>query len=239
MKHTLIAALIASGIALAQAQTPQQYTVGSGQGLQNLPANTPVMPAHAAKKRRNIPVKHLDLSSGSARVSGSVRGLGVAVYRFHGQAGQTIRISRNQSTRQIDAAVFHPGDGQRFADGQVLPQSGEYELRIVNIRKDAARNKKPRSYNITFSLQGGGNPATDTPVQTGPADIHSRHGHVTGGPTHYRYAHPHGNMRQSHAAPAIQHMQSGHQHYGGVGYNAQGVPSAAEAGVRPIRLNGQ
>ncbi|MDO4777127.1 MAG: hypothetical protein Q4A06_06680 [Cardiobacteriaceae bacterium] len=238
MKHTLIiAAILASSMAMAQ--QPQQYTVGQP-GLQNLPANTPVMPAHAAQKRRNIPVKNLDLSQGSARVSGSVRGLKTAIYRFHGQAGQTIHITRNQSTRQIDAGVFRPEDGKRFADGQVLPQNGEYELRIVNIRKDAARNKKPRRYDITFSLQGGGNPATDTPVQTGPADIHSRHGHVSGGPTHYRYAHPHGNMRQDqrtatmHARP-----QSGHQHYGGAGYHAQGVPSAAEAGVRPIRLKGQ
>lgn len=239
MKHTLIlAAILASGIALAQ--QPQQYTVGQS-GLQNLPADAPLMPAHAAKKRRNIPVRTLDLSDGREHIQGSVRGLQVAVYRFQAPAGSIVRITRNKSTRQIDAGVFRPDDGKRFADGQVLPDSGEYELRIVNIRKDAARNKKARHYNLTFRLENGGNPATDTPVQTGAADIYSRHGNVHNGPTHYRYAQPHGNTRQhnpgrinTQAAP-----QSGHQHYGGAGYHAQGVPSAAEAGVRPIRLNGQ
>ena len=239
MKHTLIAVLLAASLGAAHAQQPQQYSVGS-QGLQNLPANTPLMPANAANARRKIPVQTLDLSRGSAKVSGSVRGLQAAVYRFQAPAGSVVNITHNSSTKQIDAGVFRPTDGRRFANGQVLPEGGEYELRIVNIRKDAARNKKARSYNFTFNLQGGGNPGVDTPVQTGAADIYSSHGFVQNGPTHYRYAQPHQGQRPG-AAPASVRVNSGqaHQHYGGAGYNAQGVPSAAEAGKRPIRLKGQ
>lgn len=184
IKHTLIAALLAGSLSLAHAQQPQQYTVGT-HNLQNLPANAPLMPANAAKARSRIPVNTLDLRNGSARVSGSVRGLQAAVYRFHAPAGSIVRITHNNSTRQIDAGVFRPQDGRRFADGQVLPEGGEYELRIVNIRKDAARNKKARRYNFTFSLQGGSHLGVDTPVQTGPADIYSRHGNVQNGPTHW------------------------------------------------------
>lgn len=236
MKHLLSAALLAACLGAAHAQQPQQYTVGSNT-LQNLPANTPLMPANAAAARRNIPVHTLDLSRGSTTVSGSVRGLQAAVYRFQAPAGSVVHISHNNSTRQIDAGVFRPTDGRRFANGQILPEGGEYELRIVNIRKDAARNKTARRYNFTFSLQGGGNPATDTPVQTGPADIYSNHGNVQNGPTHYRYAYPHPGQAGTPAAARM--VGSGHQHYGGAGYNAQGVPSAAEAGQRPIRLQGQ
>lgn len=242
IKHTLIAALLAGSLSLAHAQQPQQYTVGT-HNLQNLPANAPLMPANAAKARSRIPVNTLDLRNGSARVSGSVRGLQAAVYRFHAPAGSIVRITHNNSTRQIDAGVFRPQDGRRFADGQVLPEGGEYELRIVNIRKDAARNKKARRYNFTFSLQGGSHPGVDTPVQTGPADIYSRHGNVQNGPTHYRYAHPHNATPQGRAprTPAAVRVnpQGSHQHYGGAGYHAHGVPSAAEAGKQPIRLRGQ
>lgn len=247
MKKTILAAaLLAASLGIARAQQPQHYTVGTHQ-LQPAGGNTAQMPANAARARGNIPVKTLDLSRGSAKVSGSVRGLQTAVYRFHAPAGSIVDITRNNSTKQIDAGIFRPSDGRRFADGQVLPEGGEYELRIVNIRRDAARNKKPRHYNFTFTLQSGGHPGTDTPVQTGPADIYSRHGNVQNGPTHYRYAHGHiAQPRQSHAAPqgqipaAVNINRSGsHQHYGGAGYYPQGVPSAAEAGKRPIRLRGQ
>lgn len=233
MKYPLIlAAIVASSVALAQ--QPQQYMVGSNQGLQNLPAATPVMPAYAATARRHIPVRNLDLSDGREHIQGSVRGLKVAVYRFHAQAGQVIRITSNKSNRQIDAGVFRPHDGRRFTTGQVLPESGEYELRIVNIRKDAARNKKPRHYNFTFTLEPGGNPGIDTAPQTGPADIYTPAQFVQGDKTHYRYARPQAQMSQN-----VGTANAAHQHYGGAGYNAQNIPSAAEAGARPIRLNGQ
>lgn len=242
IKHTLIAALLAAGLGIAHAQQPQHYTVGQA-GLQNPAPSTPLMPANAAKARNRIPAHTLNLNNGSAQVSGSVRGLQAAVYRFQAPAGSIVRITRNNSTREIDAGIFRPHDGKRFADGQVLPEGGEYELRIVNIRRDAARNKKPRRYNFTFSLQSGGHTGVDTPVQTGPADIYSRHGHVQNGPTHYRYAHGHAQTSSSryNQAPAAVRLntQGTHQHYGGAGYNAQGVPSAAEAGKRPIRLKGQ
>lgn len=244
MKKALIAALLTASLSAAYARQPQQYTVGT-HDLQQQNLSAPRMPANAAKARSRIRTHSLDLSGGSTRVSGSVRGLQAAVYRFHAPAGSTVRITRNNSTREIDAGVFRPTDGRRFADGQVLPEGGEYELRIVNIRRDAARNKKARRYNFTFSLQGGGHPGTDTPVQTGPADIYSRHGNVQNGPTHYRYAHGHAPQGRGatygNAVPSAVRVggQSGHQHYGGAGYHTQGVPSAAEAGKRPIRLRGQ
>ncbi len=123
------------------------------QDLSVIPPNTPIMPNNAYQARSKIPVKHIEASSQGTRLTGQIRGLGVDVYHFNAQQGQTVRITRNNSNPAMEFAIFRPTMGMRFGPVQVIPETGDYELRIVQTRKDAARNKTPRHYDITFQIQ--------------------------------------------------------------------------------------
>lgn len=138
--------------------------------LQVIGPNHPVMSANAAAARSAIPVKHIQLgANGSAHLQGSVRGLGMDTYRFSGNAGDTIRIISKRG-RAMAYAIFRPEIGMRFGNYQTLPVSGEYELRIVNNRKDAAYNKTPRHYAVTFTLNhDGGDYAAQAAEEPMPA----------------------------------------------------------------------
>lgn len=118
-----------------------------------IPPGTPLMTSTASMEREKIPTRQLKSTQQGGRLSGQIRGLKVDVYHFNATAGQQVHISRNNSYPYLEYGVFSPSLGMHFATGQVLPATGMYELRIVQNRHDAARNKTPRSYDIVFNLQ--------------------------------------------------------------------------------------
>lgn len=147
------------GATLAVSPAFAQYTTVNGQPvparnlhqLRDIPANYPVMPRRAAQVRRSMPVKQIHAENGVAHLRGSVRGLGMDIYQFQANAGDRVVVTSNPP-RAMEFAIFLPATGTQFANGVVLPESGVYELRIVNNRKKAARSKKAYPYNVTFSL---------------------------------------------------------------------------------------
>ena len=147
------------GAALAVSPAFAQYTTINGQPvparnlhqLSDIPADYPVMPRTAAQARGRIPVKQINVVNGVAHLRGSVRGLGMDVYRFNANAGDKVVVTSNPP-RAMEFAIFLPVTGTQFANGVILPESGVYELRIVNNRKKAARSKKAYPYNVTFTL---------------------------------------------------------------------------------------
>lgn len=121
--------------------------------LRVIPEGTPEMTAKAYEQRSRIPVKMIQLNAqGYARLVGKVRGLEMDIYQFSGNAGDVIKIISAHATA-MEFAIFSPEMGTRFGNHLVLPYTGVYELRIVNNRKDSARNRKARPYDVTFTLQ--------------------------------------------------------------------------------------
>ena len=147
------------GAALAVSPAFAQHTTVNGQPvparnlhqLQHIPANYPVMPRRAAQVRARIPVKQINVVNGVAHLRGSVRGLGMDVYQFNANAGDRVVVTSNPP-RAMEFAIFLPAAGTLFANGVVLPESGVYELRIVNNRKRAHRTKRAYPYNVKFTL---------------------------------------------------------------------------------------
>lgn len=136
-----------SMVASIQAQAPR-----AGE-LQVIPEGAPEMTRNAYEQRSRIPVKTISLNAqGSARLVGAVRGLSMDVYQFSGNAGDVIKII-SAKANAMEFAIFSPEMGARFGNHLVLPYTGVYELRIVNNRKDSARNQKARPYDVTFTLQ--------------------------------------------------------------------------------------
>lgn len=124
--------------------------------LQVIAPDTPIMPENAAAERNKIAAKALQLNAqGTVRLSGAIRGLGMDIYHFSAQKGARIHII-NQRADAMQFAIFRPGMGMRFGNEQILPQSGAYELRIINDRKNAAHNRKPYPYAVTFTVIRGG-----------------------------------------------------------------------------------
>lgn len=172
MTKKLLSILLVAGLSTAYAQnnTQQNFStsgvqtgiIGGAQPievpvrnlheLREIPEGTPIMPPNAAKARQKIKARYINLNTkGEAVLSGTVRGLGMATYQFEGQAGDVIDIISSKSTA-MEFAIFRPEMGMRFGNHQVLPESGTYELRIVNNRKNSAYDKTPRPYRVTFRL---------------------------------------------------------------------------------------
>ena len=122
--------------------------------LKAIPPGTPIMPPNAAAARDRIGVRPLNFNGGQAHISGSIRGLGIAAYSFSGSAGQSIRMVPNGKNFAMEFALFNPQMGMRFGSVHTLPYSGEYEVRIVQNHKNAARSKTARPYNVTVYLDG-------------------------------------------------------------------------------------
>lgn len=118
-----------------------------------IPPGTPLMTSSASVEREKIPARKVKSTQQGGRLNGQIRGLKVDVYHFNAAAGQRVRISRNKSDPYLEYGVFSPSLGMHFVTGQVLPATGMYELRIVQNRRDAARNKTPRSYDVIFNLE--------------------------------------------------------------------------------------
>lgn len=143
--------------------------------LQEIAPGTPIMPANAATERNKIAAKPLRLdANGTVRLSGAIRGLGMDIYHFSAQAGSRIRIL-NQRADAMQFAIFRPGMGMRFGNEQILPQSGAYELRIINDRKNAAHNRKAYPYAVTFTLSRGGAAVAPAAPMAKPVAAMARH----------------------------------------------------------------
>lgn len=169
MKKSFYALFIASVTVSASAQVPsqtyhQQAVLGNGtpitvqnlQGLQVIPENAPTMTPKAYETRRAIRSKQISVNAnGEAFLSGAIRGLGMDVYHFSGNAGDSIDILNQSGGAAMEFAIFRPDIGQRFGNYQVLPESGDYELRIVNNRSNLPKNKKAYPYQVKFTLRQG------------------------------------------------------------------------------------
>ena len=179
MKKTLALLLaIAATQAIAQRTTyTETYRVGGNQtvpAIRNqgqltvVPPGTPVMPPNAAAARSRINVRPLNFNNGQAHISGAIRGLGIAAYHFSGVAGQSIRMVPNSKNFAMEFALFNPQMGMRFGSVHTLPYSGEYEVRIVQNHKNAARSKTARPYNVTVYLDGA---ADGMPMPVGQRSV--------------------------------------------------------------------
>ena len=136
--------------------------------LKAIPPGTPIMPPNAAAARDRIGVRPLNFNGGQAHISGSIRGLGIAAYSFSGNAGQSIRMVPNGKNFAMEFALFNPQMGMRFGSVHTLPYSGEYEVRIVQNHKNAARSKTARPYNVTVYLDGA---ADGMPMPVGQRSV--------------------------------------------------------------------
>lgn len=149
---------IATSVSAQQTVIEPEHTPATVNQTQTFQAtslnSSTTMPKSAWRARSRLPVKFIQLNdSDVARLSGHIRGLEMDIYHFYGNAGDVIDII-NQHGKAMEYAIFRPDMGMRFGAHQVLPQTGEYELRIVNNRKNAARNKAKRAYAVTFRLIG-------------------------------------------------------------------------------------
>lgn len=151
-------------------------TVRNQDQLREIPPGTPIMPAQAAVIRNAIPAKTLHFVNGKARLSGIIRGLNMAAYRFYGHAGEHIKIVPNGNNYAMEFALFDPQRGMRFGSVHTLPENSEYEVRIVQTRKNAAYNKKAYKYDVSVYLNKQAQiPSTmikqSTASHTGPAIV--------------------------------------------------------------------
>lgn len=146
--------------------------------LQELPENTALMTPRAAAMRNRIAVKSMSLNAdGSAQLRGKIVGLGMDVYRFSGNAGDVIRVTDYRGSSAFEFAIFRPELGMKFGNHQVLPVSGDYELRIVNNRRNLPASRKAYPYHVKFALISDGSASAQTlqpitqaaPVMPAPA----------------------------------------------------------------------
>ncbi|EAY3715052.1 inhibitor of g-type lysozyme [Salmonella enterica] len=97
----------------------------------------------------------------SAQYSGIIKGYDYDTYKFQAQKGQQLHVSI--SNEGADTYLFGPGisdsvDLSRYSpalsdSGQyTLPASGHYELRILQTRNDARKNKA-KKYRVSIQIK--------------------------------------------------------------------------------------
>lgn len=97
----------------------------------------------------------------SAQYSGEIKGYDYDTYDFYAKKGQKVHV--NISNESADIALFGPGisdsvDLSRYSpdlddNGRyTLPASGKYELRILQSRNDARKNKA-KKYNVNIQIK--------------------------------------------------------------------------------------
>lgn len=148
-------------------------TVRNQNQLTEVPPGTPIMPARAAAVRNAIPARALHFVNGKTRLIGTIRGLNMAAYRFYGHAGDHIRIVPNGNNYAMEFALFDPQRGMRFGAVHTLPESSEYEVRIVQTRKNAAYNKKAYKYDVNVYLAAGNKDGTLTRNRQPPVQVNN------------------------------------------------------------------
>ena len=96
----------------------------------------------------------------SAQYSGEIKGYDYDTYTFYAKKGQKVHVSI--SNEGADTYLFGPGiddsvDLSRYSPeldshGQYsLPASGKYELRVLQTRNDARKNKT-KKYNVDIQI---------------------------------------------------------------------------------------
>lgn len=97
----------------------------------------------------------------SAQYSGEIKGYDYDTYTFYAKKGQKVHVSI--SNEGADTYLFGPGiddsvDLSRYSPeldshGQYsLPASGKYELRVLQTRNDARKNKT-KKYNVDIQIK--------------------------------------------------------------------------------------
>lgn len=145
MRKGILLATLSASIALSISSQALAHTQPAKQSIVSN------MPDYAFKARSKLPVSYIaDPDQTALVLSGAIKGLSVKIFQFHGKAGQTVYLQK--TGKEIEMAIFRPDGGEKFHHGQVLPETGVYELRIVNVRKDAAKTRRPRPYSLVFYL---------------------------------------------------------------------------------------
>lgn len=114
--------------------------------------------ASAAGKDVNVEFRK---GHNSAQYSGEIKGYDYDTYNFYAQKGQKVHVSI--SNEGADIVLFGPGisdsvDLSRYSpelddNGQyILPTSGKYELRVLQTRNDARKNKA-KKYSVNIQIK--------------------------------------------------------------------------------------
>ncbi|EAX5651144.1 inhibitor of g-type lysozyme [Salmonella enterica] len=109
---------------------------------------------------KNVNVE-FDKGQNSARYSGVIKGYDYDTYNFQARKGQKVHVSI--SNEGADTYLFGPGisdsvDLSRYSselddNGQyTLPASGKYELRVLQTRNEARKNKA-KKYSVNIQIK--------------------------------------------------------------------------------------
>lgn len=112
----------------------------------------------AAGKDINVEFKK---GHSSAQYSGEIKGYDYDTYHFYAHKDQKVHVSI--SNESADIVLFGPGirdsvDLSRYSpelddNGQyTLPATGKYELRVLQTRNDARKNKA-KKYNVNIQIK--------------------------------------------------------------------------------------
>jgi hypothetical protein len=123
----------------------------------------------AALARDDIRVERVQFAHGasSAVVEGSITGDETVDYVLGARKGQTANISMATDNGanyfnilapgENEVALFNGSTGENQFEG-VLPESGDYKIRVYLMRSAARRNEKAK-YRLEMIVQGAGDPA--------------------------------------------------------------------------------
>ncbi|EEZ4381447.1 inhibitor of g-type lysozyme [Escherichia coli] len=114
--------------------------------------------ASAAGKDVNVEFRK---DHSSAQYSGEIKGYDYDTYNFYAKKDQKVHVSI--SSEGADIVLFGPGisnsvDLSRYSpelddNGQyILPASGKYELRVLQTRNDARKNKA-KKYSVNIQIK--------------------------------------------------------------------------------------
>lgn len=150
------------------AQDSAAYPYAVKISIKNAGANVQVAQPAAAQAQpvfENHPVKttKVQFARGAtgAKYTGSIKGYGYDSYRVTAKGGQTLavsvkgnpylaatvsRVSANGELSPIPSASMLP-------DSQVvLPESGEYDIRVLQMRAGARKGNTPRQYRLNINI---------------------------------------------------------------------------------------
>ena len=87
----------------------------------------------------------------SAQYSGEIKGYDYDTYTFYAKKGQKVHVSiSNEGADSVDLSRYSP---ELDSHGQYsLPASGKYELRVLQTRNDARKNKT-KKYNVDIQIK--------------------------------------------------------------------------------------
>ncbi|MEB3359444.1 MAG: MliC family protein [Synechococcales bacterium] len=152
------------------------------------PAAQPTPPAQpaaqpsstTAQASRDIRVERVQFASGatSAVVENSITGYEIIDYVLNAQAGQYANISMATDNAanyfnilapgETEVAMFNGSSGENQYEG-ILPESGDYRIRVYMMRS-AARRNEVANYRLEMIFSDQENPSSSPPSASSPAD---------------------------------------------------------------------